>query len=102
MCLGGGMLNFRTHCAFPAFCEKCGVMFEANLLRKRISCPRCRGTKHVVPYDDGRLCRRKGGEVFQWAMGDQIGRDLILTDGDYLCPQCGRFTMSFAMAGCWD
>ena len=102
MCLGGGMLNFTKHCAFPMYCGQCKILFEANLFRKRIPCPSCRGTRDVVPYDDERVCRSKGEEVFQWATEDKIGRDLALTGGKYLCPQCGQFTLSFLMAGCWD
>ncbi len=102
MFLGGGMQNFTKYCAFPMYCGRCKILFEANLFQKRILCPYCRETKDVMPYDDERLCRRKGKEVFRWATEHEVGRNLALTDGEYLCPWCGQLTLSFTMAGCWD
>jgi len=101
MYLGGGMRNFETHCAFPLYCGQCKILFAANLFQKQLSCPDC-GGRDVVPYDDERVCQTRGRVVFQWAAEHAIGRALALTDGGYLCPQCGRFTLSFSMAGCWD
>ena len=101
MHLGGGMRNFTTHCNFPFLCPHCAIMFEGNLSRKSIPCSRCKAT-NGIPYDSDLACRRKGKKVFDWDIEDQIGRRLELTDGDYLCPGCGKFTMTFVDVGCWD
>lgn len=102
MSLGGGMANFTTHCSFPLYCGRCKALFEGNMLRKRIVCPNCKKARDVVPYDDDRICRRKGEPVFGYATEQKLGRRLVLTDGEYLCPQCGRFTLSFTDIGDWD
>ena len=101
MFLGGGMLNFTTHCNFPLYCAQCKILFEGNLFKKKITCPKC-GTNDVVPYDSDKLCSRKGERVFDWNATAEIGRVLELTEGDYICPKCGRFAMSFADVGRWD
>ncbi len=103
MYLGGGMRNFETYCAFPVYCGKCRTFFEANLYQKEIACPACGEAKDVFAYDDGLIGKQRGARVvFRWATEHAIGRDLVLTDGAYLCPQCGQFALSFAMAGYWD
>ncbi len=102
MFLGGGMMNFTKYCAYPMYCGQCRILFESNLFQKQISCPNCNRANDVVPYDHERVCRRKGKEVFRWATEHEIGRNLTLTDGEYLCPKCGRFTLSFTMSGYWD
>jgi hypothetical protein len=101
MPLGGGMMNFTTYCNFPYYCKNCRILFEANLLGKRISCRKCHG-KDILPYDDNSLCRQKGNTVFSWHIGEAIEKELILTDGKYLCPKCGDFGMSFSDVGNWD
>ena len=101
MSLGGGMRTFATHCNFPFFCSVCAIMFEANLLKTKIVCPKSKAT-NSVPYDSDRICLRKGQVVFDWNIPDDTGRRLELTDGDYWCPSCGRPTMTFLDMGCWD
>jgi hypothetical protein len=98
---GGGMRNFTTHCNFPFFCPHCAIMFEGNLFNKRIACPKCKAI-NGIPYDSNRICSRRGRRVYEWGFGDDTGRRPDLTDGDYLCPVCGRFTMTFVDVGCWD
>ena len=101
ICVGGGMRNFTTHCSFPLYCPTCRSLFEGNPFEKKIACPRC-GAERALPYDSDQLCHRRGQEVFEWNGGDEIGRRLELTEGDYLCPKCGRFAMTFVHVGCWD
>ncbi len=100
MFLGGGMANFTTYCGFPCFCEKCRLLFDANLF-VRVRCPEC-GQAAAIPYDDSRICLRRGDIVFSWNVSDQFDRELILTDGDYLCPKCEGYTLTFADVGNWD
>lgn len=94
--IGGGMLDCdRTFC-FPALCKKCNGLVTVNLLKKSLSCPKCRSTD-VVPYDQPELVKVVGSKrVVEWD-----GR--YLTDGTYFCPGCGQFTLTFKDAGIrWD
>lgn len=99
--LGGGMRTFATYCNFPFFCQACATMFEGNLLKNTVTCPKCNATNNV-PYDSDRICLRKGQSVFEWNSTGDTERKLELTDGDYLCPSCGRPNMTFYDVGCWD
>ncbi|MFC2172120.1 hypothetical protein ACFLU6_05750 [Acidobacteriota bacterium] len=101
MLLGGGMSNFTTHCNFPAYCRDCEDLVEVNLLQKKTSCPKCKG-RDITPYDDDSMCQEKGEPVFSWNVQEELGGELILTDGRYLCPNCGEFSLCFQEAGCWD
>ena len=74
------------------------ILFETNLFKKVLRCPKC-GDKNALPYDNEELCQKKGQPVFEWSRPDQTERLLRLTDGNYLCPGCGRYTMSFQDVG---
>lgn len=100
--IGGGMLNFTTTCYFPCLCDACHGVVQANLLAKPVRCPNCQAD-NPIPYDDPRLCDAPGKrQVAQWCMQHQLGRDLMLTDGNYRCPKCGNMTLRFIFRGCWD
>lgn len=101
MYLGGGMRTFLTQCNFPFFCSACAIMFEGNILGNKVACPKCDAT-NSVPYNSDRLCLRKGQQVFEWNVAGDAERRLELTDGDYLCPGCGRPNMTFVGVGYWD
>jgi hypothetical protein len=96
MPLGGGMENFTTYCNFPFYCEECRILFEENAFEEQVSCPKCKGTK-TDPYD--KKCLQEGTSVFEWDVGD---RELILTNGNHICPKCGDYSLTFEEAGCWD
>ena len=95
------MRTFTRYCAFPFYCEGCKSMFTGNIFSKKVKCPDC-GSKEVIPYDDDRICKQKGEEVAFWSTEDKLGRDLILTNGQYLCPACGKHELSFVHFGCFD
>lgn len=41
--------------------------------------------------------------VASWNMEDALGRELLLSDGDYKCPACGAITLRFSDGGMlWD
>ena len=103
MLIGGGMANFEAFCAFPCLCEGCHNLVQANLLEKVLVCPQCHQAK-LVPYDDPRLVESPGPHVVaQWNLREQLGRELVLTDGNYRCPKCNRMTLRFARNDiCWD
>jgi hypothetical protein len=98
--LGGGMRTFQEECLFPVLCMKCHSLSIANLLEKDICCPKC-DESDVKPYDLPALSDRKGKIIFEWNT-DRIGRTLTLTEGEYLCPKCGKFSMHFYEVGNWD
>jgi Zn finger protein HypA/HybF involved in hydrogenase expression len=101
--IGGGMESHMHTCYFPCLCELCHKVVQVNLLAKRVACPKCK-KEHVTPYDDPKLIGKIGGEeITSWDMAEEVGRILILTDGDYLCPKCGKSTLHFEESGlCWD
>ena len=35
-----------------------------------------------------------GRAVSDWSLGGSLGT-LVLTDGEYLCPMCGKFELAF-------
>jgi hypothetical protein len=101
--IGGGMANYTTLCAFPAWCPVCRELLLLNLLAGPLVCPHC-ASPQVLSYDDARLIGETGAtQVVSWNVTDRLDRTLILTDGSYLCPNCGQFTLHFSSAGIqWD
>ncbi len=102
--VGGGMRDFTTTCWFPCLCEDCGELVEVNLLGRSGRCPKCRGER-VTAYDDPVLQRSSEQERFSvadWDMSDELGRQLVLTDGEYRCPKCGEMTLRFRMSALFD
>jgi len=101
--IGGGMMDFTTTCYFPSLCDRCQTIVQTNLLAGDHRCPEC-GAADPIPYDDPRILGSPGeGTVAEWNMQERLGRELILTDGSYKCPKCGKMTLQFADSGlCWD
>jgi len=42
--IGAGFADFPHVCLFPAFCEKCRQVVQANLAKDPARCPECRST----------------------------------------------------------
>jgi len=100
--IGGGMSDFTTTCYFPCLCETCHNIVQVNLLAKTRQCPECKSTA-LIAYDDPRLSESPGQHaVAEWNMQGQLGRELMLTDGDYMCPKCNKFSLSFEESCLWD
>jgi len=100
--VGGGRNNYLTTCYFPCRCSSCRKVVQVNLLAKPPACPHCNSTA-VLPYDQPELIGVKGEvNVVQWSMRRELGRDLLLTDGLYLCPGCGDMSLRFFAEGLWD
>lgn len=101
--VGGGAATFTTLCYFPGLCHGCHSVVQIDLLAKERRCPECEATD-VIPYDDARLSRAPGRRVVaDWNIEEQLGRTVVLTDGDYKCPSCGMMSLRFADGGmCWD
>ena len=100
--IGGGMLNFQDTFLFPAICPKCAEVVTINLLAKTPACRACR-SRRVQSYHLDELLGEAGSEtVVEW----RNPRDwslISLTDGTYLCPSCGDFTLRFRAGGIlWD
>jgi hypothetical protein len=100
MHLGGGLNNFKTYCNFPFYCRNCTSLVEINVLEQKKLCPQC-SHPEILAYDDKSLCIHTGIEIFSWNF-EAVGRELVLTDGRYLCPHCHKFAMSFRNVGDWD
>ncbi|MCB2189302.1 MAG: hypothetical protein KQJ78_23030 [Deltaproteobacteria bacterium] len=102
MGLFGGKADFETHCDFPVYCVDCKQLEVVNLYAERTVCQACPNSR-AVPYDDPSLLGKKGAKVItSWNTQKRLGRSLVLTDGDYLCPNCGKFTLHFQQVGLYD
>lgn len=95
--IGSGMGDFMTTCLFPCLCESCHNIVNVNLLDQSTKCPEC-GADAPIPYDDPLLLGIPGRrEVAKWNLpGKQLDRELVLTDGQYKCPKCGKFCLEFS------
>ena len=101
--IGGGMANFTTTCYFPCLCEACHNIVQVNLLAKTKQCPKCKSPA-LISYDDPRLSESPGTRVVaDWNVQEQLGRYLMLTDGNYMCPKCNKMSLRFRDSGSrWD
>ncbi len=101
--IGGGMLTFTTTCLFPCYCDSCNNVVEVNLLSEDKECPHCR-SKAIISYDDPSMIKSAGDNIVaSWNMEQKIGRELIITNGSYLCPKCKKPNLKFEDSGlCWD
>ena len=101
--VGGGMMNFRTTCYFPCYCESCRSLQEVNILLAALRCPSCAHSP-VVPYDDPALLVLPGQNIIEkWSVARPNGsKGAILTDGHYRCPRCGEGTLKFRRIGFSD
>jgi hypothetical protein len=100
---GGGMANFQTLCAAPAFCAACKKLEILNYLDADPKCTACAGKP--IFYNDPSLQEKlppgtKPATVFSWNT-DKKGT-FVLPDVKYLCPQCGKTTLRFVQNGFWD
>ena len=88
-------------CFFPCYCDKCRTMFTGNICNEKVLCPMC-CNERTLAYDNKTLSIPGKNIVFEWNTEKAVGRNLILTDGKYRCPVCGRMSMQFRDIGCWD
>lgn len=112
--IGGGMHTFRELCLFPVFCRSCKQGGVVNLFEGRVGkaaktadaetaqCKNC-GSTDIIPYDEPELVARKGAVVESWGAEEVLGRVLVLTDGEYFCPKCKQFKLTFkSVPLMWD
>ncbi len=65
-------------------------------------CQFCK-SPNILPYDSPELIKRAGNPIETWNAAGELGRVLVLTDGEYRCPKCKEFKMTFKPAGIlWD
>jgi len=74
-----------------------------NLPAKTKQCPEC-GSSSVIAYDDPRLSQAPGEKVVaSWNVKEKLGREMVLTDGNYFCPGCKNMSLRFRDSGSrWD
>jgi Zn finger protein HypA/HybF involved in hydrogenase expression len=100
--IGGGFEDFTKNCYFPCLCEACHNIVEVNILAKTKRCPKCKSPA-LIAYDDPRLSKTPGKRtVAEWCI-QELDRDLILTNGNYMCPKCKKLSLRFRNTGlCWN
>ena len=93
--IGGGMSTFTYLCYFPCLCENCNDIVEVNLYDMHPQCPNCRG-ENLIPYDDKQVIAIEGDHnIVSWNANEKVDRELILTNGTYMCPKCKKMTLRF-------
>lgn len=101
--IGGGMANFGNTRYFPCLCEACHDIVPINLLATTPQCPQCKSPA-FVSYDDPRMSDSPGLHTLAgWNLKEKIGREVVLTDGNYRCPKCNNLSLKFRDSGLrWD
>lgn len=100
--VGGGMDDYTTTCWFPCLCENCNHIVQVNMHEEQILCPEC-GKTGPIPYSDPRLIGIPGTRrEASWYLDLTSERELVLTNGYYLCPSCRQFELQFMSSGCFD
>ncbi|MEF3698310.1 hypothetical protein [Desulfolutivibrio sp.] len=101
MNLFGGLTNFRTVCRFPALCRKARAIALGNLLDPAAGAGDCPASDMVFYNDPALAPEHPGPALVTWNLPD--GRGVAaLFEGGYLCPACGRRTLTFRHDGFWD
>jgi len=101
---GSGFRNFQTVCAAPAICLNCRRLLIKDYMKKQEKCPDC--GREVTFYTDPSLQAqmnesKKPEDIFSWHLSDGMG-DFQLPNTQYLCPKCGKMTLTFILIGNWD
>ena len=100
--VGGGRRNFGAVCEFPCLCTECQSLVTVNLLTGNWICPSC-GSSSILAYDTPSLSDQSSDvESAAWDISDKLGRRLILTRSQYLCPHCTKKTLRFELSGLFD
>ena len=101
MNLFGGLTNFRTVCRFPALCRTARTIVLGNLLDPAAGASDCPAPDMVFYSDPSLAPEKPGPAVISWNLPD--GRGVAaLFGGGYVCPVCGRRTLTFRHEGFWE
>jgi ribosomal protein L37AE/L43A len=97
--VGGGKFNFKTYCGFPFYCNNCKTLYCGNYLKEEWLCKNC-NSSDVLPYNNDSLREHTSNKViFGWNVNE---KRFELTDDNYLCPSCHKFSLKFSSVGNWD
>ena len=98
----GGKANFKTVCKFPAYCVNKKTLVLVNLMADKLESQACPG-QIPVPYTDPQMVQNPGTKtIASWNLPEPKNTQIRLTDGDYFCPNCGKFYLRFRHSGLWD
>lgn len=101
MNLFGGLTNFRTTCRFPALCRSTRAIALGNLLDPAAGAGDCPAPDMTFYTDPSLAPEHPGRPVAVWNLPDGRGT-VALFEGGYVCPACGRRTLTFRHEGFWD
>jgi hypothetical protein len=118
--LGAGMANHATFAAWPVHCRDCEAVSTANMKVTPVVCQACKGSQ-VTSYMDANLgygepsapsqaCQAQTARPWTQKL-ETISRalnsndrptryvhtwgDLTLTESEYFCPKCRKFSLRF-------
>jgi len=102
---GGGMSNFQEYCGAPAICLNCKEFLVLNYMNNCSKCPSC-GYEITFYNDPSTQIPLKESyndleDIFKWHVSKEKG-DFWLLKTSYLCPKCGKMTLTFELVGLWD
>lgn len=81
------MASYRTHSAWPVYCQTCDDITTANVLSEPLACRKCNSSA-VTKYDDKNLVKGGTRNIIS-------GWDDHITDGNYFCPKCKNHALRF-------
>lgn len=89
--IGHGLRGGNSYSGWPVACWECGRVRGANTRQIPLRCTTCK-SEDVAPYIEGPIMTAGTRTVESW-------EQLKLTDGDCLCPNCGRRSLHFHGGG---
>jgi len=96
--IGRGMFSPQNHLTFPCLCKKCKNIVYGDMLSDSLKCSFCKGS--IISYDSNELLGEDLGEVAAIENAcKQLGKNLVLKTGYYLCPKCDQYCLTFDRTG---
>ena len=91
-------MNYMTVNSHPFYCLDCHELFVANRFDREIVCPNCESADVLAYSERSTKLNRSVSQLprpSEWMDGP-------LNGGEFICPQCGNYSMRFMNVGCWD
>lgn len=99
--LFGGRRNFKTVCMFPAL-DKAKHDITLYNVFDYPDAENSPGPPGLISYASPRLMPEHPSEAVAFWRIQSLGKTVTLYKGGYVCPRCGRRTMTFRSIGFWD
>lgn len=91
--LGGGKLNFQTHCGYPALNQEQTEVVVRNYKNKEEE------ESNGFMFYDSKSLYDEESLTKQFVMQNF---DTFLYNANYFCPKCRKYSLRFFMTSLWD